>query len=91
MHDHEEQLGFELGGDDAAPGFPNLAEVREDLDAILDEARLAPVEKPWDYNVLRFKKIVFLQLAKLLPDAEGEQLSFDFLAECDRIEAMLAA
>jgi hypothetical protein len=91
MDDREEQLGFELGGDEPSPGFPNLREVREDLSAILDQARDASAEGPWDLASLRYKKIVFLQLVKLLPDEEGEQFSFSFLDECQRIEALLAA
>jgi hypothetical protein len=91
MHDHEEQLGFELGGEEPVLGEPNLREIREDLAAILDEARGATSVGPWDIRSLRYKKIVFLQLVKLLPDEEGEQLSFDFLGEVERIEALLAA
>ena len=91
MQDNEEQLGFELGGAELAPGKPNLREVREDLEAILQEARNATVEGPWDAKALRYKKIVFLRLAELLPRGEGEQLSFDFLEELGRIEALLAA
>lgn len=91
MQDREEQLGFELGGDEAAPGQPNLREVREDLNAILDEARNATTDGPWDSMALRYKRIVFLQLVQLLPEDEGEQLSFDFLGEVERIEALLAA
>lgn len=91
MYDHEEQLGFELGSDKPVPGQPNLREIREDLEAILDEARGATSEGPWDAGALRYKKIVFLRLVKLLPDDEGEQLSFNFLEEVERIEAVLAA
>jgi hypothetical protein len=91
MDDQEEQLGFELGGDELQPGEPNLHEIREDLKAILDEARAATSEGPWDAGALRYKKIVFLRLVKLLPDEEGEQLSFDFLDQIGRIEALLAA
>ena len=91
MQDQEEQLGFELGGEEPIPGQPNLREIREDLEAILDEARGATSDGPWDVRSLRYKKIVFLQLVKLLPEDEGEQLSFDFLGEFERIEALLAA
>lgn len=91
MRDSEEQLGFELGVEPAAPGQPNLREIREDLDAILLEARSASAEGPWDIMALRYKKIVFLQLVKLIPGNEGEQLSFDFLGEVERLEALLAA
>jgi hypothetical protein len=91
MQDREEQLGFELGVEEAAPGQPNLREIRDDLNAILDEARRVTTEGPWDAMALRYKRIVFLQLVKLLPENEGEQLSFDFLGEVERIEALLAA
>ncbi len=91
MQEHEKQLGFELGGDEPSPDFPNLREVREDLAAILDEARHASADGPWDMASLKYKKIVFLQLARLLPDDESEQLSFNFLGEVERIEALLAA
>jgi hypothetical protein len=91
MQDHEGQLGFELGGEQPLPGQPNLQEIREDLAAILDEARGVTSEGPWDMRSLRYKKIVFLQLVKLLPDEEGEQLGFDFLEEVERIETLLAA
>jgi len=92
MHDREEQLGFQLGGDDHhGAGQPKLGEIREDLEAILAEARGASDEAMWNPSTLRFKKIVFLQLAKLLPEDESEQLRFDFLEECGRIEALLAA
>ena len=91
MSDREEQLGFELGGEQPVPGQPNLHEIREDLSAILDEARAATSDGPWDAGELRYKKIVFLRLVQLLPVEECEQLSFDFLGEVERIEALLAA
>jgi len=91
MGDQEEQLGFELDGDRPVAGHPDLREVREDLGAILDEARRATSEGPWDANALRYKRVVFLRLAELLPCEEGEQLRFDFLEEIERIEALLAA
>lgn len=91
MQDHEDQLGLELGGNEMPASSPNLREIREDLSAILNEARHASANGPWDEASLRYKKIVFLQLVKLLPEDEGIQLSFDFLIECDRIETLLAA
>lgn len=92
MHDHEEQFGFELGetGPNAVYS-PNLAEIREDLNGILDEARLATDTAPWDARTMRYNKIVFLQMTKWLPDEEAEQFCFEFLAEFERIEALLAA
>ena len=92
MHDHEEHFGFELG--EAGPNAvysPNLAEIREDLNGILDEARSATDQAPWDARTMRYNKIVFLQMTKWLPDDEAEQYCFEFLAEFVRIEALLAA
>lgn len=40
---------------------------------------------------MRYNKIVFLQMATWLPDDEAEQYGFQFLAEIERIEALLAA
>ena len=91
MNDQEEQLGFELGVEAIASGEPNLGEIREDLADLLEQARRATVDGPWDLRALRYNKIVFLRLAQLLPDAEGEQFSFDFLGEVERIETLLAA
>jgi hypothetical protein len=91
MQDHDEQLGFELGGHLPNPAEPNLREIREDLQAILAEARSASATGPWNRADVRYKKIVFLRLLELLPSEESEQLSFDFLGEIERIEALLAA
>ena len=92
MHDHEEQFGFALGHEErAGSDQPRLNEILEDVEAILQEARRATADGPWDSRALRFKKIVFLQLVKLLPDSEGEQPRFEFLDEIDRIERLLAA
>jgi hypothetical protein len=91
MQEQEEQLGFELGGEEPTPGQPNLRAIREDLSAILDEARHVTRGDQWDVGKLRYKRIVFLRLVTLLPSDEGEQLNFDFLGEVERIEALLAA
>lgn len=92
MDDREEQLGFQLG--DAAEGSaytPNLQHIREDLESILAEARSGVDESPWDERTLRYKKIVFLQMTKWLPEDEAEQLCFAFIEEFRRIEQLLAA
>lgn len=92
MHDHEEQFGFELGEAEHANVYaPNLAEIRQDLNEILDQARSATDAAPWDARTMRYNKIVFIQMAKWLPDDEANQYCFQFLAEFGRIEALLAA
>jgi hypothetical protein len=92
MDKRDEQLGFELGEASASGGYvPNLEHVREDLTSILCEARSTEDRSPWDARTLRYKKIIFLQMTKWLPDDEAEQLSFEFLKEVERIEQLLAA
>lgn len=92
MDENEEQLGFQLGEERSEIGYsPNLAHIREDLTILLDEARLAVDAPPWDLRTLRYKKIVFLQMTKWLPEEEAEQLCFEFAKELERIEQLLAA
>lgn len=92
MKENEEQLGFELGEEPRGSSCaPNLAHVREDLKTILAEARSGTDAAPWDLRTFRYKKIVFLQMTRWLPEDEAEQLCFEFAKELDRIEALLAA
>jgi hypothetical protein len=92
MEDAEQQLGFELGDAPAALGYaPNLEHVREDLASILEEARGGVDAAPWDRRTFRYKKIIFLQMTRLLPENEAEQLCFEFAKELERIEQLLAA
>lgn len=92
MDDREDQLGFELGEAPVRTAYsPNLAHVREDLKAILDEARACISELNWDARTFRYKTIVFAQMTKWLPEEEAEQLRFDFMREAERIEQLLAA
>lgn len=88
----EEQLGFELG-DKAASGAyePNLDEIREDLRAILDDARRVTAEARWDERTYRYNKVVFPQMSRWLPDEEAAQLCFEFAREIERIEQLMAA
>lgn len=92
MQMNEEQFGFELGEAASATVYsPDLREIREDLNTILTEARSATDQSPWDARTMRYNKIVFIQMAKWLPDDEAQQLCFEFLTEFERIEALLAA
>lgn len=90
--EHEDQLGFDLG--EKAPSRtyePNREEIREDLAAILQSARGVTAEAPWDERTFRYNKVVFLQMARWLPDDEAAQLCFEFSAEIERIERLMAA
>ena len=88
----ETQLGFDLG-DKPANGVyvPNLDEIREDLHAILDEARRVTSEAPWDERTYRYNKVVFPQMSRWLPEEEAAQLCFEFACEIERIEQLMAA
>jgi hypothetical protein len=70
---------------------PNLDEVREDLDAILEAARAVTAENLWDLRTYKYNKIVFPQMSRWLPDNERDQLCFEFFQELERIELLMAA
>lgn len=89
----DQQLGFDLGVPEAAdkPLF-DPDEIREDCHRLLAEARRNGPELIWDAAKLRYHRILFPHVASWLPDeAEREQLCFEFAAEVERIEALLAA
>lgn len=67
------------------------AEVRAELLEILETARGATDEAPWDRRTHRYHQVVFPQMANWLPDDEADQLRFEFARELERIEALLAA
>lgn len=86
------QLGFDLG-EKARSGVyePDPDEIRQDLNAILESARHATLDRPWDERTFRYNKVVFPQMARWLPDEEAAQLCFEFSREIERIERLLAA
>lgn len=86
------QLGFDLG--EAAPPAsyePDRDEVRAELTAILEAAKGALDEAPWDAPTLLYHKVVFPQMARWLPEDERSQLCFEFAREVERIELLMAA
>ncbi|HWH23122.1 MAG TPA: hypothetical protein VNT25_07545 [Allosphingosinicella sp.] len=90
--DDEGQFGFDLGEKSLPRTYePDPDEIREDLSAILDAARGVTAEALWDERTFRYNKVVFLQMARWLPDEEAAQLCFEFTRELGRIEALLAA
>ena len=96
MTDHpqgdDEQFGFDLGDAPTGRGYePNLAEIREDLAAILASARSVTAEAPWDRRTFRYNKVIFPQMTRWLPGDEAAQLCFAFAREIERIEMLLAA
>jgi hypothetical protein len=86
------QLGFDLG--DAAPPRsyePDRDEVRAELTEILETAKAATNEAPWDARTFLYHKVVFPQMANWLPEDERDQLRFEFAREVERIELLMAA
>lgn len=66
-------------------------EVRTELTEILEIARAATEEAPWDARTFLYHKVVFPQMATWLPDEERDQLCFAFAREVERIELLMAA
>ena len=89
---NEEQFGLDLGESPTSRAYePDLAEIREDLAAILASARKVTAESPWDQRTFRYNKVVFPQMTRWLPDDEAAQLCFEFFRELERVERLLAA
>lgn len=67
-------------------------EVREEMIRLLATARAARDAAPWDARRNRFWRKVYPQMSRWLVDPEeARQLCFEFAAELDRIEELLAA
>lgn len=68
------------------------AEVRAELIDLLAIARAARDAAPWDARMQRYHRKVFPQMARWIADEEErDQMCFEFLAELNRIELLLAA
>jgi hypothetical protein len=85
------QLGLGLEDTRPDPTKVDANEIRQELIAILEMARGARDEAPWDWRTHRYHQVVFPQMANWLPDDEAEQLCFEFAKELERIERLLAA
>lgn len=67
-------------------------EARQKMIDLLDKAKAARDAAPWDARRQRFWRKVYPQMSRWLVDRdEAEQLCFEFSAELDRIEQLLAA
>ncbi len=85
------QLGLGLEDTRPDPTKVDPEEVRQELRALLEVAKAARDAAPWDRRTQKYHRVVFPQMARWLPDDEAAQLCFEFAAELDRIEALLAA
>ena len=92
QHFGQAQLGFDLGEAVAPKSYvPDPAEIRGDLELILQSARSVTAGAVWDQRTYRYNKVVFPQMARWLPDDEAQQLCFTFFKELKRIEMLMAA
>jgi len=92
VNDQPKQLGFDIFAQPERPSeWPDPAEVRAEMLAILALARQALDTCPWDERTFRFHKQVFPQMANWLPEEEAAQLRTEFAREVARIEQLLAA
>lgn len=85
---------FSVGLEDTAKTRsyePNPEQVREELNAVLAEAKAAQTGCLWDERTLEFHKVVFPQMANWLPDEERDRLRSAFAQEIARIEHLMAA
>ena len=70
----------------------NPDEVREQMIELLATARNARDAAPWDARRNRFLRKVYPQMPRWLVDRdEADQLCFEFAAELDRLDNLLAA
>jgi hypothetical protein len=66
-------------------GVANPDEVRARLHRMLAQARAAESAPPWNERTTRMYQVVFPQMANWLPQAEAEQLRFEFQRELERL------
>ena len=85
------QLGLGLEDTRPDPTKVDPEEVRQELRALLELAKGALDEAPWDRRTHHYHQVVFPQMANWLPADEAKQLCFEFAEELRRIEAFLAA
>mgnify|MGYP000197402000 CR=1 FL=1 len=84
------QLGLNLG--DSAEAVPiNAHAVRLRLNALIEQAKAAQDNAPWDKETQREIQLSFPQLAKKLPIEEATFLTRQFEFELKRIEKFRAA
>jgi hypothetical protein len=68
----------------AAPKQLTADDIREEMLALLATARTAET-MPWTPREVRSHTVMFPEMAKWLPQEEGEQLLLEFVAEMERL------
>lgn len=88
---NEEQLGFPLENMGAVSQRQSAHDIRLELNALLDRARAARPEIPWDMETHRRYRALVPEKVKALPPEEAEFLRRQFVLEFERIELLLVA
>lgn len=65
--------------------LPDPEVIRRRLRALIEKARSAE-KMPWSERDARMWQTVFPNMAKWLPDAEADQLRFEFAREMERLQ-----
>jgi hypothetical protein len=65
--------------------YPDPDEVRAELHRILAEMKAA-TSMPWDEKRATLYRTIFPQMTNALPEEEGAQLRFEFVAEMERLD-----
>jgi hypothetical protein len=66
-------------------GVADPDKVRARMLKILAEARAAESKPPWNERTTRMYEVIFPQMANRLPEAEAQQLRFEFASELRRL------
>ncbi|RJG55934.1 hypothetical protein D0Z70_07855 [Sphingobium terrigena] len=79
------ETGDRMSNPQQASMVPDPDQVRQRLHALLDTARNART-MPWTEKKARVWQIVFPNMANWLPEAEADQLRFEFSREIERLK-----
>ncbi len=91
MSEHQPGFDFHEVRREDKPLF-DPDEIREDCLELIAEARRNGPELIWDADTLNYRRIQLPHLASWIPDEEERaQLCFEFAAEVERIQLLMAA
>jgi hypothetical protein len=69
----------------APPKKLTADDIRQEMLGLLAKARAAQ-SMPWSPRELRTHTVLFPEMARWLPEAEGEQLLLEFMTEIERLK-----
>ena len=73
------------GRDHEPPKTLTADDIRQEMLALLTKAR-ASETMPWTPRELRTHTVLFPEMARWLPEAEGKQLLMEFMTEIERLK-----